>query len=280
MEVIIIDRRRLKIMLSSEDVTAYGLEHCDGYRGDAETKEALRHLLKEVGEPLGVSCEGERVFVQLYTSREGGCELFVTLSGESSPRLDNGGEKMSSSASGDGEAALLRKVLAPEEEAAGERGGRHGGRIVGDPAAPTTRTFGRGHFRAVRETRGGMRAGALAVEESPGASGSLCDGQIRGSMETTRRTGWVVDSFPALLGLCRRLQNAGVVCGGDLYRGESGAWCLLLEIPEDGLYGIPLELSFLYEYGREEDGEALWRYAAEYGRLIRRGDAVSVLGDL
>jgi hypothetical protein len=260
MEVIFIDSARLKIMLSDEDMAAYGLKHCDGDGGEI-ARGGLRRLLREAGEPLGISTEGERILVQLYTSQRGGGELFVTLLGKPSPTAAQGGGNPSPSATFDGEGLLLRRLFDPEE------GGDH-------PLSDGNWLHSNGRIQ-----NGGGAPAEVSAARTKRAEGTRLEG---GSVctRTARRAGWVMDSFPALLAICRRLRSIGALYPGDLYHVEGGEWCLILELPEEGVYGIPPKLWFLAEYGREEDGKALWRYAAEYGRLIRSGDAVSLLGEL
>ncbi len=45
---------------------------------EANTRHAIRSLLDRVKEQIGFDTEGEEIFVQLYTSKHGGCELFIT----------------------------------------------------------------------------------------------------------------------------------------------------------------------------------------------------------
>ncbi len=78
MELIRIDRDQLKIMLSLCDMHHFGLdgEHMDW--GDSHTRRSLRQVFNEAGEQVDFSTEGERLLVRVYTSRDGGCEIFVS----------------------------------------------------------------------------------------------------------------------------------------------------------------------------------------------------------
>ncbi len=82
MELIVISDAKLKVMLSAEDVRRYELggNAVDGE--SPETKRVLREILDEVKAKTGFDASGERVLVQLYPSRGGGCELFVTKLGK------------------------------------------------------------------------------------------------------------------------------------------------------------------------------------------------------
>ena len=74
METIRIDEDRMKVVLTKEDLARYGLS---GRPLDPESEEvsrALRRLAADAGFTAG---EG-KLYLQLYESREGGCELFVT----------------------------------------------------------------------------------------------------------------------------------------------------------------------------------------------------------
>lgn len=82
MELIVISDAKLKVMLSAEDVRRYELG-ASAVDGDSpETKRVLREILDEVKAKTGFDASGERVLVQLYPSRGGGCELFVTKLGK------------------------------------------------------------------------------------------------------------------------------------------------------------------------------------------------------
>ncbi len=85
MELIVIDENKLKIMLTAPDMRHYALcaERMDC--ADEETRRAFRHIFDDARARIGFDTEGERLFVQLYTSREGGCEIFVTKLGATRP---------------------------------------------------------------------------------------------------------------------------------------------------------------------------------------------------
>lgn len=72
MELIIISESKIKLMLTPADMALY----------TGNTKEVLREIMNDVrrkcGFSEGCSALDGRIFVQMYTSREGGCELFVT----------------------------------------------------------------------------------------------------------------------------------------------------------------------------------------------------------
>ena len=74
MELILISNSKLKIMLSAEDMKKYNIE-CDG-------ASALRRGFKPVLERAHLDCgfdiDSGRLLVQVFPSRTGGCEMFVT----------------------------------------------------------------------------------------------------------------------------------------------------------------------------------------------------------
>lgn len=73
MELIVIDERRIKLMLTARDMEAYRVEGLD-------SRELLRGIMRDACRKCGY--EGAalhgRVYVEMYPSRAGGCELFVT----------------------------------------------------------------------------------------------------------------------------------------------------------------------------------------------------------
>ena len=88
MELILISNTKLKIMLSESDMIKYNI----GRESDcarSSTRRAIRSLLDRAKDQIGFNTEGEEIFVQLYTSKSGGCELFVTKC-----ESDQGAEKL------------------------------------------------------------------------------------------------------------------------------------------------------------------------------------------
>ncbi len=81
MELIQISESKLKIMLSETDMAKYSLDALDADYSKDETRRAFRSMLSSVKEISGFDTCGERIFVQMYPSRGGGCEVFVTKLG-------------------------------------------------------------------------------------------------------------------------------------------------------------------------------------------------------
>lgn len=81
MELILISSSKLKIMLSDEDMTKYALDASTADYDDTATRRAFWSILDDVKNQTGFNAAGDRVFIQLYPSKEGGCEMFVTKMG-------------------------------------------------------------------------------------------------------------------------------------------------------------------------------------------------------
>lgn len=104
MELIVISKSKLKIMLTPPDMQRYELADGQMDCADEQTRRAFRHIFDDARDQIGFDTEGERLFVQLYTSRGGGCEIFVTKLGAKDDACTHNTVTPS-------EAALLRRVL-------------------------------------------------------------------------------------------------------------------------------------------------------------------------
>ena len=82
MELIIINENKLKITLSECDMKQYCLDCATIDYDNTETRRAFWSILDEVKHRTGFDAASQRVFVQLYPSKEGGCEMYVTKLGE------------------------------------------------------------------------------------------------------------------------------------------------------------------------------------------------------
>lgn len=81
MELILINEKKLKIMLTPEDMREYEID-CDSVDyARTETRRAFWSILDEAKHRTGFDAASERVYIQLYPSREGGCEMYVTKVG-------------------------------------------------------------------------------------------------------------------------------------------------------------------------------------------------------
>ena len=78
MELILISNSKLKIMLTAEDMKKYNID-CEG---DVTLRRGFRPVLERARRDCGFDPCGGRLLVQVFPSRSGGCELFVTRVGQ------------------------------------------------------------------------------------------------------------------------------------------------------------------------------------------------------
>ena len=102
MELILINSSKLKIMLNENDMKEYSIGS-DSDCVEPGVRKAIRSLLERARDQVGFNTEGDEIFVQLYASKKGGCELFVTKTGDTEAKESE--EKAISSAK-----KLLRDV--------------------------------------------------------------------------------------------------------------------------------------------------------------------------
>ena len=81
MELILINDKKLKIMLTPEDMKEYELDCETVDYTQTETRRAFWNILDEAKHQTGFDAASERVYIQLYPSRTGGCEMYVTKVG-------------------------------------------------------------------------------------------------------------------------------------------------------------------------------------------------------
>ena len=85
MEFIVISDNKIKIMLTDEDLREFEIATEELDYSNTETKKMFWDLLSRAKKLTGFDTDGQRVLVQLYPSRHGGCELFVTKIGALCP---------------------------------------------------------------------------------------------------------------------------------------------------------------------------------------------------
>ena len=78
MELLLISESRLKIILSDADMEKYEITSDTMEGSDSETKRAIRCILDEAKRRIGFDVCGGNIFVQIFPSKDGGCEMFVT----------------------------------------------------------------------------------------------------------------------------------------------------------------------------------------------------------
>ena len=82
MDMILINENKLKIMMSQREMSDFELS-CDSIDYDnTETRRALWSILDLAKHKTGFDTAQNRVYIQVYPSREGGCEMFVTKLGK------------------------------------------------------------------------------------------------------------------------------------------------------------------------------------------------------
>ena len=81
MEWIRISQNKLKIMLTAEDARHYELNCENADYTDTLTRTAFREILTDVKREADFDASEDKVYIQMYPSKEGGCELFVTKIG-------------------------------------------------------------------------------------------------------------------------------------------------------------------------------------------------------
>jgi len=81
MEWIRISQNKLKIMLTAEDARHYELNCEEADYTDMVTRTAFREILTDVKREADFDASEDKVYIQMYPSKEGGCELFVTKIG-------------------------------------------------------------------------------------------------------------------------------------------------------------------------------------------------------
>ena len=78
MDMILISESKLKVMLSAKDMQELSLNSDTIDYDNTETRRAFWNILDEAKHKTGFDAAESRVFIQVYPSRSGGCELYVT----------------------------------------------------------------------------------------------------------------------------------------------------------------------------------------------------------
>ena len=81
MEIIMISECKLKVMLCEDDLKSFEIKADQLDYANTETKRMFWDILNRAKHQTGFDTDGQRVLVQLYPSKEGGCEMFVTKIG-------------------------------------------------------------------------------------------------------------------------------------------------------------------------------------------------------
>ncbi len=78
MELILISESKLKIMLTRDDMETYSVTSESMSYEESHTRKMFDKILGEAKEKIGFDFEGDRLFIQVYPSKNGGCEVYVT----------------------------------------------------------------------------------------------------------------------------------------------------------------------------------------------------------
>lgn len=78
MELLVIDGNKLKISLTREELSSYALTCENIDYSNTQTRKAFWCILDEVRQKTGFDAAADKIYVQVYPSRQGGCEMFVT----------------------------------------------------------------------------------------------------------------------------------------------------------------------------------------------------------
>ncbi len=78
MELIRISDSKLKIMLSESDMRHYEIDAATLDYENSDTRRAVRRILADAREGSGFDVACDRLLIQFYPSRDGGCEVYVT----------------------------------------------------------------------------------------------------------------------------------------------------------------------------------------------------------
>lgn len=83
MELLVISPEKIKIMLTAHDMEKYNLNAEDMDYNMSKTREAIKQILEIAKTRTGFCLEGERMFIQAFPCRTGGCELYISKLGNS-----------------------------------------------------------------------------------------------------------------------------------------------------------------------------------------------------
>ena len=78
MEFILISESKLKIMITKNDLKEFDLCTEDLDYSNSETKRIFWDIIHRAKKSVGFVCDRSKLLVQLYSSRDGGCEMFVS----------------------------------------------------------------------------------------------------------------------------------------------------------------------------------------------------------
>lgn len=78
MELIVVNSRKLKIILDKDDMMSFDISGEDLDYSSAKTKKALGNILEKARAEAGFDAGNDRLYIQVFLSVDGGCEMFFT----------------------------------------------------------------------------------------------------------------------------------------------------------------------------------------------------------
>ena len=242
MEVILIDRDKLKIMLTAPDMQRYALDTsrlesmaCT----DLHTREAFRHIFHDAEAKTGFHTEGEKILVQMYTSKCGGCEIFVTK------LICEDGKDIAADLTPE-ESNLIRRVL-PDRESHAPSETKEATVLQHLQSSGKSESMSQHRYKALRNI-------LLSVDDMETLL-SVCHRLMSVGYRNSSRAYIDREQTPPTYHLC-------------------------LEVPDELFYTLDESFAFLEEYGHVTSHRHASLVLDEYGDMICEKDAVSVLGNL
>ena len=94
MELIRISERKLKIMLTPSDMCHFDLSNESFGENSTQMHRAFRLLFDEIRKQTGFEADDNRISVQYFPSKEGGCEMFVSRLQEDGAETEKANEAL------------------------------------------------------------------------------------------------------------------------------------------------------------------------------------------
>ncbi len=85
MEFLVINESKLKIIMTPEDTERYEFSAANADYDSPDTRRIFWRIIDEATARVGFDPKGDKILIQFYPSRDGGCEIFVTKLGALSP---------------------------------------------------------------------------------------------------------------------------------------------------------------------------------------------------
>ncbi len=87
MEFLIVSDKKLKVILTKEDAEKMNFAVADADYDTADNRRTFRKILDEAKTKVGFTTRGDKILIQFYPSKDGGCEIFIT---KLAPPIANG----------------------------------------------------------------------------------------------------------------------------------------------------------------------------------------------